>query len=89
MRDNSTDNNTEIQEAFAAKIKNMVGTIRQNIQSHGGEIDLVSIDAKGTVKLRLQCGSENCPEAQQVLETGVKELLKQRIPEVSEVVTVD
>ncbi len=89
MRDNSTDNNTEMREAFAAKIKKLVGTIRQNIKNHGGEIDLVSIDPKGTVKLRLWCGSEDCPEAKQVLETGVKELLKQRIPEVNEVVTVD
>lgn len=79
----------EMRKAFAKKVKNMVGVIRQNLQNHGGSIELVGIDANNTVKVRLQCESNDCPEAQQVLKTGVRELLRQRIPEVSEVVTVD
>ena len=92
LRNGSTSlkaGDNQMREAFAEKVKNTVGIIRQNLQGHGGNIELIGIDENNTVKVRLQCESENCPEAQQVLKTGVKELLKQRIPEVKEVLTVD
>ena len=84
-----TGNNSEMQRAFAEKVRNMVGMIRQNIQNHGGNIELLSIGKNNAVKLRVQCGSQDVPEAQQALETGVKALLKMRVPEVGEVLTVD
>lgn len=89
MADSHSSSDAERRKAFAEKINNMVGIIRQNLQGHGGDIELVSIDANNAVKVRLRCETVNCPEAQQVLATGVKDLLKQRIPEVTEVVTVD
>ena len=89
MADAHSASDAEKRKSFAEKIKNMVGIIRQNLQSHGGDIELVGIDANNTVKVRLRCESADCPEAQEVLATGVKELLKQRIPEVTKVVTVD
>ena len=89
MSDTSEEKNMQMQKDFAEKVKNMVGIIRQNLQNHGSNIELVSIDANNTVKVRLQNESGNCPEAQQVLETVVKQLLRQRIPEVKEVVAVN
>ena len=89
MFDTSEEKNRQMQKDFAEKVKNMVGIIRQNLQNHGGNIELVGIDANNTVKVRLQCEPKDCPEAQEVLKTGVKELLKQRVPEVREVVTID
>ena len=79
----------KMRKEFAEKIENMVAIIQKNLRNHGGNIELVSIDANNTVKVRLQCESGNCPEAQEVLKTGVKELLRQEIPGVREVVTVD
>ncbi len=92
LRNDSTSlkaGDSQMREAFAEKIKNMVGILRQSLQSHGGDIELIGIDANNMVKVRLQCETEDCPEAKEVLETGVRELLKQRIPEVKEVVIVD
>ena len=77
-----------MRKAFAEKVKNMVGVIRENLQSHGGNIELVGIGPDNAVKLRLQCEGD-CSKARQVLETGVKELMIQRIPEVTEVLTLD
>jgi len=88
MLNNPAVNDSEMRKSFAEKVKNMVGLINQNLQKHGGNIELVSIDTNNTVKVRLQNESGDCPEAQQSLETGVKELLRQRIPEVKEVVAV-
>ena len=80
--------NTHNREDFAKKVKNMVGIIGQNLQSHGGSLELVGIDATNAVKLRVNSGGD-CPEAHDVLENGVKELIKQQLPQVREVVTVD
>ena len=82
------DNDNQGRKAFAEKIENMVGIIQKNIKNHGGNIKLVGIDANNGVRVRVSCGSKDSPEAQEVLETGVKELLKQQVPEVGEVVTV-
>ena len=87
MLDTFDDKDDKMRKAFAEKVKNMVGIIRQNLQNHGGNIELVSVDTNNSVKVRLRC-SGDCPEAQEVLETGVKELLRQRIPEVKEVISV-
>ena len=83
------ENNTQNREDFAKKVKDMVGIIGQNIQNHGGSLELLNnIDANNAVKLRLRSGGD-CPEAHEVLEKGVKELIKQQLPQVREVITVD
>jgi len=82
------EKNSEMRKAFAKKVEKIVGIIQQNLQNHGGNIELVAVDADNAVKLRLQCDGD-CPEAAQVLETGIKELLKQRVPAIKEVATVD
>ncbi len=86
----NNENNTQIRVDFAKKVKDMVGIIGQNIQSHGGTLELLNIDANANnaVKLRLRSG-DDCPEDQDVLENGVKELIKQQLPQVREVITVD
>ena len=79
MTNISKKDDSEIQKSLAEKVTNMVGIIRQNLRNHGGNIELMSIDANNTVKVCLKCDGE-CPEAQEVLQTGVKEFLRQRIP---------
>ena len=81
-------NNTQNRKDFAKKVKNMVNIIGQNLQSHGGSLELLNIDANNAVKLRVRTGGD-CPEANEVLENGVKELIKQQLPQVREVITVD
>ena len=88
MTDNSADNDRKTQKAFAEKINNTVGTIRANLQNQGGNIELVGIGRDKAVMVQVYAGS-GCPaQAQKRLETGVKELMKLKVPEVSEVITV-
>ena len=54
--------------------------------AHGFE--LVSVESDNTVKVRLQGACRGCPGAQMTLKMGVERLLKERIPEVKEVVSV-
>lgn len=71
------------------KIRPIVDSIRPMLQNDGGDIELVGVDADNTVRVRLQGACRGCPGAQMTLKMGVERLLKERVPEVKEVVAVD
>ncbi|MBN2559600.1 MAG: NifU family protein [Phycisphaerae bacterium] len=62
--------------------------IRPALQADGGGIELVDVDAQGVVKVRLQGACAGCPGAAMTLKMGVERMLKEKIPQVSEVVNV-
>jgi len=71
------------------KVAEVVESIRPMLQNDGGDIELVGIDEDNTVRVRLQGACKGCPGAQMTLKMGVERLLKERVPEVKEVVAVD
>ncbi len=77
------------EKTFHDKVEEMIEVIRPNLQSHGGDIELVGCDEDNTVKVRLQGACSGCPGAQMTLKNGVERLLKEKIPETKEVVAVD
>ena len=80
---------TGVENSFEEKVKNTIETIRPELQSHGGDIELVGTENDNTVKIRLQGACQGCPGAQMTLKMGVERLLKEKIPEVKEVIAVD
>ena len=54
----------------------------------GGSVELVSVE-DGTVKVRLSGACAGCPMSQFTLVNFVEATLKEKIPEVKEVVAVD
>ncbi|MHC4394714.1 MAG: NifU family protein [Planctomycetota bacterium] len=81
------DDKTE--QSFEEKVKNIIDAIRPNLQSHGGDIEFVGVDDDNAVRVRLKGACNGCPGAQMTLKMGVERLLKEKIPEVKEVVAVD
>jgi len=77
------------EKTFEEKVSEVIGSIRPMLQNDGGDIELVGIEADNTVKVRLQGACRGCPGAQMTLKMGVERLLKERVPEVKEVVAVD
>ena len=77
------------QPTFEDQVKEVIQSIRPMLQNDGGDIELVSIDSDNTVRVRLQGACRGCPGAQMTLKMGVERLLKERLPEVKEVVAVD
>ena len=71
------------------KIKDVIETIRSGLQSHGGDVELVGIDEDNTVNVRLQGACQGCPGATMTMKMGIERILKERVPEVKEVVAVD
>jgi Fe-S cluster biogenesis protein NfuA len=72
-----------------ARVQEVIDTIRPLLQADGGDIELVSIDAEaGKVFVRLQGACKGCPGAAMTLKMGVERHLKEKVPEVTEVVAV-
>ena len=62
--------------------------VRPMLQRDGGDIELVSVDESGTVKVRLRGACGSCPMSTMTLKMGVEKALKQEVPGVKEVVAV-
>ncbi len=73
-----------------ANVKEVIEQIRPLLQADGGDLELVSVDsATGIVSVRLQGACKGCPGAQMTLKMGVERHLKEKVPEVTEVVAVE
>jgi Fe-S cluster biogenesis protein NfuA len=79
----------ETELTLEEKVKDLIDAIRPNLQSHGGDIEFISMEKDNTVKVRLQGACSGCPGARMTLKNGVERLLKEQVPEVKEVVAVD
>jgi Fe-S cluster biogenesis protein NfuA len=69
------------------KIKAALDQIRPALQADGGDVELIDFkDGKVSVKLTGACGG--CPMATMTLKQGIERILKEKVPEVKEVVSV-
>lgn len=71
------------------KIEAILDKIRPALQNDGGDVELVDVDDNGIVKVRLKGACGGCPMAMMTLKNGIEQTLKESIPEVKEVVSVN
>ncbi len=71
-----------------SKVEEALRQVRPALQRDGGDIELVSVEENGVVKVRLKGACGACPMSTMTLKMGVEKYLKQQIPEVKEVVQV-
>jgi Fe-S cluster biogenesis protein NfuA len=67
------------------KVKAALDQIRPALQADGGDVELVSFK-DGIVKVKLTGACGGCPMATMTLKKGIEKILKERVPEVKEVV---
>lgn len=70
------------------KIQKVIEKIRPALQRDGGDLEFVSVDEAGVVKVRLRGACSCCPMSQLTLKAVVEKTIKQEIPEVKSVETV-
>ena len=80
---------TNDEKSMEEKVKETIEAIRASLQSHGGDVELVSIDQDNTVNVRLQGACQGCPGATMTMKLGIERILKDRVPEVKQVVAVN
>ncbi len=72
------------------KVREVIEEIRPLLQRDGGDIELVGVEeSTGAVSVRLQGACKGCPGAQMTLKMGVERILKEKVPEVTEVIAVE
>ena len=80
---------TNTQQSFEEKVKDVIESVRPALQAHGGDIELVGVDKDNVVKVRLQGACQGCPGAAMTMKAGIERILKEKVPEVKEVIAVD
>jgi len=69
------------------KVEAVLNQIRPSLARDGGDVELIDA-TDGIVKVRLTGACGGCPMASMTLKHGVERVLKERVPEVKEVVAV-
>jgi Fe-S cluster biogenesis protein NfuA len=69
------------------KVEETLNQIRWRLQADGGDVQLVSVD-DGVVKVKLTGACFGCPMATLTLKSVIERILKEKVPEVKEVVSV-
>jgi Fe-S cluster biogenesis protein NfuA len=70
------------------KVEKALDKIRPALMADGGNVELVDVD-NGVVKVKLTGACGGCPMSQMTLKMGIERVLKQEIPEISEVQAVE
>ena len=73
-------------EELESRVKEVLETIRPQLQADGGDIEFVSMDSENRVYARMVGACGACPMAAMELKMGVEQYLKDACPEVSEVI---
>ena len=68
-------------------IKRVLEEVKPYLQADGGDVELVSVE-DGVVKVRFLGGCSGCPFRAITLKTGIERYLKDKLPEVKEVISV-
>jgi len=67
------------------KVEAVLAEIRPVLQADGGDVELVDV-SDGVVKVKLTGACGSCPMSTMTLQMGIERLLKEKLPEVKEVV---
>ena len=76
------------EKTFRQKVEEIIEIIKPMLHGHGGDIKLLDVEQDNTVKVQLQGACSGCPGAAMTLKQGVEKLMKEKIPELKEVISV-
>jgi len=69
-------------------VQKVIEQIRPMLQRDGGDVELVDVE-DGLVKVRLQGACKGCPMSQMTLKNGIEKFVKQQLPEIDRVESVE
>ena len=88
MAENVNPNETGAEKSFEEKVSEVIEMVRPALQGHGGDVQLLGVDEDKTVRVRLQGACKGCPGATMTMKMGIERILKERVPDVKQVVAV-
>jgi Fe-S cluster biogenesis protein NfuA len=75
-------------EMLKEAVQIALNEIKPALEADGGDVELVEVSEQGVVKVRLTGACRGCPMGMQTLKLGIEKHLKQKVPEVTEVVGI-
>jgi Fe-S cluster biogenesis protein NfuA len=69
------------------KVEEILNLIRPSLVADGGNVELVDVK-DGVVSVKLTGACAGCPMSTMTLKNGIERTLRERVPEVKEVVSV-
>ena len=69
------------------KVEAALAEIRPFLQADGGDVQLLDVSGD-TVKVKLTGACGSCPMSMMTLRAGVERVIKERVPEIANVVAV-
>ena len=70
------------------RVQNVINLIRPAVQADGGDIELVDVSDAGVVQIRFHGACNGCPSSTMTLHMGIERNLRERVPEVTQVIPV-
>ncbi len=66
------------------RVETALAMIRPNLAADGGNVKLINITEDNVVEVEMQGACKGCPMAQMTLSMGIGRVLRQEVPEVSD-----
>jgi Fe-S cluster biogenesis protein NfuA len=70
------------------RVQSVINLIRPAVQADGGDIELVDVTEQGVVQVRFHGACHGCPSSTMTLHMGIERNLREKVPEVTSVVSV-
>lgn len=70
------------------RVQEVLDLIRPAVQNDGGDIELVDVSPTGIVHIRFHGACHGCPSSTMTLQMGIERSLREKVPEVKQVVPV-
>jgi len=70
------------------KVQPVIDEIKPYLKADGGDVELLEATEDGIVKVKLLGACGHCPMSIMTLKMGIEKRIKERVPEVKEVVAV-
>jgi len=70
------------------KVQGVINLIRPAVQADGGDIELVDVSIDGVVQIRFHGACHGCPSSTMTLQHGIERNLREKVPEVTQVIPV-
>jgi len=77
------------QEELREQVEAALAKVRPSLEADGGGVELVDITDDKVVEVRLQGACRGCPMSQMTLAMGIGRVLRQEVPDITDVRAVD
>ena len=75
-------------QSMRDKVQDVINLIRPAVQADGGDIELVDVTGEGVVQIRFHGACHGCPSSTMTLQMGIERNLREKVPEITQVIPV-